>query len=134
MPLSVQAIDALVRSPSVDLILPGGSVRKPEGTLVGSATERSIASLRFDTAVMTCCAASSEAGVMAYDLGDAAVKQALRVASARTILLAEGAKFTRSALAVVCTLDEIDILVTDSSAPTAVLERLRAAGVQVELC
>ncbi|WP_432543325.1 DeoR/GlpR family DNA-binding transcription regulator [Kineococcus sp. SYSU DK002] len=134
MPLSVQAIAALASSPSVDLILPGGTVRKPEGTLVGSGTERAIAALRFDTAVMTCCAASPAAGVMAYDLGDAAVKQAMRTASARTILIAEGAKFTRSALAVVCSLDDLDILVTDSSAPPAVLERLSAVGVQVELC
>uniref|UniRef100_UPI003D7E7040 DeoR/GlpR family DNA-binding transcription regulator n=1 Tax=Kineococcus sp. SYSU DK005 TaxID=3383126 RepID=UPI003D7E7040 len=134
VPLSVQAIAALSGSPGVDLVLPGGSVRKPEGTLVGPATERSIAALRFDTAVMTCCAASPQAGVMAYDLGDAAVKQAIRAASARTLLIAEGAKFTRSALAVVCPLEEIDVLVTDDSAPAAVLDRLRAAGVHVEVC
>lgn len=134
MPLSVQAIAALTAGPGVDLILPGGSVRKPEGTLVGPATERSIAALRFDTAVMTCCAASPEAGVMAYDLGDAAVKQAIRAASARTILIAEGAKFTRSALAVVCPLEDVDVLITDDSAPTAVLERLSASGVHIEVC
>ena len=134
MPLSVQAIAALAGSPSVDLILPGGSVRKPEGTLVGPLTERAIAGLRFDTAVMTCCAAAPDAGVTAYDVDDAAVKQAIRAAAARTVLIAEGVKFTRSALAVVCRLEEVDVLVTDASAPADVLDHLRSAGVRVEVC
>jgi DeoR/GlpR family transcriptional regulator of sugar metabolism len=133
MPFSVQGIAALAGSSSVNLILPGGSVRQPEGTLVGPLTERTIAGLRFDTAILTCCAADPAAGVTAYDLADAAVKQAIRAAATRTVLIAEGAKFTRSALAVVCRLDEVDVLVTDPSAPPGALAALTAAGVRVEV-
>ncbi|AGL15979.1 DeoR/GlpR family DNA-binding transcription regulator [Actinoplanes sp. N902-109] len=134
MPFSVQGIAALAGSPSVTLILPGGSVRAPEGTIVGPLAERTLAGLRFDTAVLTCCAATPDAGVTAYDLADAAVKQAIRAAAQRTVLIAEGAKFTRSAMAVICRLDEIDILVTDASAPAGVLAGLTEAGVRVVVC
>jgi DeoR/GlpR family transcriptional regulator of sugar metabolism len=133
MPFSVQGIAALAAGPSVSLLLPGGTVRQPEGTIVGPAVERTLAGLRFDTAVLTCCGAAPAAGVTAYDLGDAAVKQAIRAAAQRTILIAEGAKFSRSAMAVVCRLEEVDILVTDPTAPADVLARLTDSGVRVEV-
>jgi DeoR/GlpR family transcriptional regulator of sugar metabolism len=128
MPLSVQGIAALAGSPSVSLLLPGGTVRHPEGSIVGPLAERALAELRFDTAVLTCCAADPDAGVTAHDLADAAVKKAQR-----TVLVAEGVKFHRTALAVVCGLEEVDVLVTDSSAPAEVVAGLVAAGVRVEV-
>jgi DeoR/GlpR family transcriptional regulator of sugar metabolism len=131
MPLSVQGISALSSSQTVTLILPGGTVRGTEGTIVGPLAERTIASLRFDTAILTCCAADPAAGVTAFDLGDAAVKRAIIAASARVVLIAEGAKFSLRSMAIVCGLEDVDILVTDASAPDDVLDRLRAAGVQV---
>jgi DeoR/GlpR family transcriptional regulator of sugar metabolism len=131
MPFSIQGIAALAAGTGVTLLLPGGSVRRPEGTIVGPLAQQALTALRFDTTILTCCAAAPAVGVTAYDLDDAAIKRALRGASQRTILIAEGAKFTRSAMAVVCRLDEIDVLVTDDSAPTEVLARLSESGVHV---
>jgi DeoR/GlpR family transcriptional regulator of sugar metabolism len=131
MPFSVQGIAALAAGSAVTLLLPGGSVRRPEGTIVGPLAQQTLAGLRFDTTILTCCAAAPAVGVTAYDLEDAAVKRALRAAAERTILIAEGAKFTRSAMAVVCRLDEVDVLVTDDSAPAEALDRLTEAGIRV---
>jgi DeoR/GlpR family transcriptional regulator of sugar metabolism len=71
--------------------------------------------------------------VTAFDLGDAAIKQAVAAAASRVILIAEGAKFALRTMAIVCAMEDVDILVTDSSAPPAVLDRLRAAGVEVSV-
>jgi DeoR/GlpR family transcriptional regulator of sugar metabolism len=54
-------------------------------------------------------------------------------AARRVILVAEGAKFSHSAMAVVCELSSIDVLVTDESAPEGVLDQLRADGMDVIL-
>jgi DeoR/GlpR family transcriptional regulator of sugar metabolism len=131
MPFSVQGIAALAAGSGATLLLPGGSVRRTEGSIVGPLAQQTLTVLRFDTTILTCCAAAPAVGVTAYDLDDAAIKRALRHASARTILIAEGAKFTRSAMAVVCRLDEVDVLVTDDSAPAEVLAGLREGGVHV---
>ena len=131
MPFSVQGIAALAAGSGVTLLLPGGSVRRPEGTIVGPLALQTLMGLRFDTTILTCCAAAPAVGVTAYDLDDAAIKRALRQASERTVLIAEGAKFTRSAMAVVCRLDEVDVLVTDDSAPAEVLTRLSERGVHI---
>ena len=90
-----------------------------------------IATLRFDTVVLGCCGISADGHVMAHDLGDAAVKQALFAAGGRRILVADGAKFGRSALVVAGKLSAFDILVTDSSAPGGPLAELEAAAVEV---
>jgi DeoR/GlpR family transcriptional regulator of sugar metabolism len=131
MPFSIQGIAALAAGSGVTLLLPGGSVRRHEGTIVGPLALQTLTGLRFDTTILTCCAADPAVGVTAYDLDDAAIKRALRNASERTILIAEGAKFTRSAMAVVCRLDEVDVLVTDDSAPAEVLADLSEGGVHV---
>lgn len=131
MPLSLQAAGVLGGNPSVNLLLPGGTARFGEGSLVGPMTEANLTSLRFDTTVLTCCGLSPEGGVTAHDLSDAAVKRAAIGVAARTVLVAEGAKFARTALAVVCPLARVDVLVTDEEAPPAVLRQLREAGVQV---
>ena len=121
---------ALAGSASVRLMMPGGETRSGELAMVGPLALASIATLRFDMVVLGCCGIS-DGHVMAHDLGDAAVKQALFAAGGRRILVADAAKFGRSALAVVGNLSAFDILVTDSSAPSEPLAELEAAAVEV---
>ena len=131
MPLSLHAAMALAGSASVRLMMPGGETRPGELAMVGPLALASIAALRFDTVVLGCCGISADGHVMAHDLGDAAVKQALFAAGGRRILVADAAKFGRSALAVAGELSAFDIVVTDSSAPGEPLAQLEAAGVEV---
>lgn len=131
MPFSIQAIAALAGAPEITLHLPGGTVRPEEGSVVGPLAESALRDLRFDTAIISCCAASAGDGLLAYDLQDAAVKRGMIASSRRVIAVAEGAKFRRSAMAVICALDTLDVLITDAAAPPEALEELRAAGVEV---
>lgn len=133
MPLSLPTANALTGSPSTNVLMPGGSARFGEGSLVGPLTEASLRGLRFDSVVLTCCGCSFDGGVTAHDLQDAAVKRAAVASSRRVVLVAEGAKFARTALAVVCPFDRVDVVVTDASAPDEAIDRLRAAGVDVVL-
>src|ERR1700728_1824890 len=55
MPVSLHAAAELSLNPSVRLLMPGGEVRFGELAMVGPLAEASIAALRFDTAVLTCC-------------------------------------------------------------------------------
>jgi DeoR/GlpR family transcriptional regulator of sugar metabolism len=131
MPLSIQAITALAGSPTVTLILPGGTARFDEGSIVGPLAEASLGALRFDTAVLTCCGISTSEGITAHDLQDASVKRVMIRSARRTILVAEGAKFALTAMAVVCATSAVDILVTDAGAPEAEVALLRESGTQV---
>ncbi|QRP47700.1 DeoR/GlpR family DNA-binding transcription regulator [Amycolatopsis sp. FDAARGOS 1241] len=133
MPLSLPSATVLSASPSITLLLPGGTTRFGEGSMVGPITESSLAALRFDTLVLTCCGLSPDDGVTAHDLQDAAVKRAARRSSRRTVLVAESVKFSRTALATVCAIEDVDVLVTDEEAPPDVVGRFREAGVDVRV-
>jgi DeoR/GlpR family transcriptional regulator of sugar metabolism len=112
--------------------MPGGEVRPGELSLVGPLATASLASLRFDTAVLSCCGLA-DGQVTAHDLGDAEVKRAMRAAANRTVLVVDSAKFARSATAVVCAASEVDVVVTDGSVPADTAAELRDAGVELLL-
>ncbi|WP_194818623.1 DeoR/GlpR family DNA-binding transcription regulator [Nocardia sp. XZ_19_385] len=131
MPLSLHAVNALTGASQVTLLVPGGQPRPAELALTGPLTEASLAALRFDTAVLGCCGLSAGDGMTAHDLGDAAVKRAAIASARRVIAVAEGAKFSRTALAFVAPATALHAVVTDEDAPEAATEALAAAGVTV---
>lgn len=133
MPLSLHIAHELADAPGIRLLVPGGEPRKGELALAGPLTLASLRALRFDVAVLSPCAFSLDAGMTAYDLGDAEVKrQAFEVAT-RSIVLADGEKWDRSALAYVCPADRPDVIITDATAPEEQRAALAERGVLVEV-
>ncbi|QIS11491.1 DeoR family transcriptional regulator [Nocardia arthritidis] len=131
VPLAVNSLAVLATAARVSLLLPGGTVRTGELSLVGPMAEQNLSTLRFDTMLLTCCGFSAHRGVTAYDLQDAAVKRAAMSASTRTIAMVDSSKFARTAMAVVCQTSAIDIVVTDTDAPHDAVAALRAEGIEV---
>ncbi|WP_031086454.1 DeoR/GlpR family DNA-binding transcription regulator [Streptomyces sp. NRRL WC-3549] len=131
MPLSLHAANALTGAPGPALLLPGGRPRPGELALTGPLTQASLASLRFDTAVIGCCGLTAADGLTAYDLEDAAVKRAAIASSRRVVAVADGTKFPRTALAHVAPVSALHTVVTDATAPAEETEALAAAGVDV---
>lgn len=131
MPLSLHAANALTGAGRLTLLLPGGRPRPGELALTGPLTEASLASLRFDTAVIGCCGLTAADGLTAYDLEDTAVKRAAIASSHRVIAVAEAAKLSRTALAVVTPASALHTVVTDGAAPDDEVEALTAMGVEV---
>jgi DeoR/GlpR family transcriptional regulator of sugar metabolism len=130
LPLSLHAASVLAQIDGVRLLMAGGEVRPRELSLVGPLATTSLGALRFDTAILSCCGLA-DGQVTAHDLGDAEVKRAMRASAARTVLVADGSKFARSATAVVCALDELDVVVTDGSIPADGAVALRSGGVEI---
>ncbi len=130
MPMSLHAAFLLSASSAVNLLIPGGEPRPGELAMTGPLTLASIGALRFDTVVLSCCGLS-EGRVTTHDLGDADVKQAMLRSSARVILAADSSKFQETAMAVVCELSDVDMIVTDTRAPIESLDALRASGIEV---
>jgi DeoR family fructose operon transcriptional repressor len=133
MPLSLHAVHVLSDAPApTALLIPGGRPRAGEGALTGPLTLASIAALRFDTAVLGCCGLSAAEGLTAYDLDDAAVKQAIIASSRRIIAAADASKLGRTAHAYVCSSALVHTLVTDTAAPADEVAALEGAGTVVK--
>ncbi|MFD1149018.1 DeoR/GlpR family DNA-binding transcription regulator [Saccharothrix hoggarensis] len=133
MPLSLHAARELLDAPKVRLLLPGGEPRPGELSLVGPLALASLRVLRFDVAVLSPCALSVDAGLTAYDLADAEIKQQALAVSSRTIVPVDGTKWGRTALAHICAADRPDVLVTDPTAPEDQRRALVERGVLVHV-
>ncbi|GHE08750.1 DeoR/GlpR family DNA-binding transcription regulator [Streptomyces alanosinicus] len=129
MPLSLQAIHAFGEGPGpATLLVPGGQPRAAEGALTGPLTLASLATLRFDTAIMGCCGLSAAEGFTAYDLDDSAVKKAAISAARRVVLATDASKLGRTAHAYVGPATILHTVVTDTTASPDEVTALKDTG------
>lgn len=133
VPLDLHAANVLSTGPDVELLMPGGRTTPGELSFVGHLAETSLRALRVDTAVLGVCGLSARDGLTAHDLDEVPVKQAAVAAAQRTIAVCHGAKFARTGLGFVGPVTELDVVVTDASAPPDERSRLTAAGVEVRV-
>ncbi|MGP4030620.1 DeoR/GlpR family DNA-binding transcription regulator [Pseudarthrobacter sp. 1C304] len=136
MPMSLRAVNVISGGGAAagrrpDLILPGGSLIRGELSFRGPMAESNIRSLRFDTAVVTPCALNLRDGLLAHDLDDAAVKRAGLESAARVVVACSGTKWNASAVALVASLDAVDVLVTDTRFSPEELGQLAQHSVEV---
>jgi DeoR/GlpR family transcriptional regulator of sugar metabolism len=136
MPMSLRAVNVLAEGGTAagrrpELLLPGGSLSAGELSFRGPMTESNIRSLRFDTAVVTPCALNLRDGLLAHDLDDAAVKRAGLESAGRVVVACSGTKWNASAVALVASLDAVDVLVTDKQLSPEELAQLAQHSVEV---
>jgi DeoR family transcriptional regulator of aga operon len=117
--------------PRFTIVVTGGTLRPKQHSLVEPLATTLLEALRFDTVFLGCNGIDSESGVTNVNLPEAAVKRAMIGAAARVVVIADGTKIGVRALAPVCGLDEIDVLITDASADTNELDAVRRQGIDV---
>ncbi|MER7082282.1 transcriptional regulator, DeoR family [Saccharopolyspora kobensis] len=133
IPLDLHSANALSNVPQVDLLLPGGRTKPGELSFTGHLAEASLRALRVDTTILAVCGLSAKHGLTAHDLEEVPVKQAAVNAAQRVVAVCHGAKFARTGLGLVCPVTDLDVVVTDTSAPEEARAELAAAGVEVRV-
>jgi DeoR family transcriptional regulator of aga operon len=83
------------------------------------------------TAILGTDGITASGGVTTHDETEARTNQAMVTHAQRAIVVADGSKIGRLALAQVSSLDHVDMLITDETADPGELDRIRAAGVEV---
>ena len=104
-------------SPATRVMLPGGLIRHGEQSLVGPATERTLADYRFDTYVMTVSAVDVTAGFTEWNEDNAAVKRAALKSATRCVAACDSTKFGQTAFARIAGVDAADQIHTDANLP-----------------
>lgn len=121
------ALAALSRGAKVHLI---GGPLCPEGAMaIGGAAERAASEFAADVCLLGACGLWPEFGLSAEDVGEAGVKRAMALASAKVIVVTSASKLDWQGRHKVLSLQEIDTLVTDAA--EAVLKPFVAAGIEV---
>ena len=120
----------LVANPQFRVFAAGGEVRSSSQETVGPSAESFLASYNIDVAFIGVDGVHAT-GCTTYDPVGARVNAVLHEQAKTTIVLADATKIRRVALAEVCPMSEVDVLITDDRAPQDALEEIRAQGCQV---
>ena len=110
---NVNIANELRAFPGVEVMVPGGVVRRSDGAILGEAAVDFIRQFRVDIAVIGASAIAADGALLDYDLREAHVARAIIENAHHVILAADSSKFERSAPVCIGNLSQVHALVTD---------------------
>ncbi len=117
--------------PGVEVMVPGGVIRRSDGAILGEAAVDFIRQFRADIALVGAAAIADDGAMLDYDLREVHVTRAIMEHSQHVILAADSSKFGRSAPICIGNLSSVHTFVTDRCDRKPILDICRRH--QVEL-
>ncbi|HVL97364.1 MAG TPA: DeoR/GlpR family DNA-binding transcription regulator [Solirubrobacteraceae bacterium] len=114
---SLAVYEELVPDPGIELVLPGGVVRRNYRSLVGVLAEDTLRQLKADVCLLGTSGIDGGLGVWDSTMVEVPIKRTMIEASDCVVLLADGGKFASGGLVRVCDARALDHLVTDGPLP-----------------
>lgn len=128
---SLAVASELQHAAGVEVILLGGVIRRGSPDLTGPVTENCLELFSADFAFQGADGIGNDGAIYNSDLRLARVDKLMRRVARRSCLLADHTKIGTTALARNGTLADVDIFITDTGAPAAVLKRLARLGPKI---
>lgn len=122
---SLPIANELIDYSEFEVIIIGGNVRKNEKSLFGPLAYRSIERLYVDKGFFGIGAVDIDAGYTNVHMGESEVSRLMMNHSAKKIMLADYSKFNTISMNRVATVEEVDVLITDSNTDQEILNQLR---------
>ena len=119
------------RSDGARIVSPGGELRVPSQSLVGSLALTWMSHLRFDVAFIGASGLQAQDGASVTSLEEAAMKQAAMARARRVILVAGAAKWNSPAAVGVAPWSAFHLWVTDAALSRAERSAIEKQGVDV---
>ncbi len=126
----IMIVSVLEDMEQVNIILMGGVVRKRFHCTVGMSSQEILSGLAVDKAFMGANSFSIEKGATTPDIFQAERKKGMISIATQVILLCDSGKMGKNSFAQFASLEEIDILVTDSIGESD-KKRLEESGIKV---
>ena len=130
---SVQHAIALANRENITCLLLGGRVRGRTLACVESWAVNSLKGITADVAIVGADGVSVERGLTTPDRIEAEIKAAMLAAARRKVVLADHTKFGDDHFAAFASLDEIDVIISDTGLDADVATQVETAGPMVVL-
>jgi DeoR/GlpR family transcriptional regulator of sugar metabolism len=128
---NLAVVEELLPDPGIELVLPGGIVRRNYRSLVGVLAEDSLRQLKSDVAYIGTSGVDLELGVWDTTMVEVPIKRLMIAGADCVVLIADAAKFAMTGIVRVCGPESIDHVVTDAPLPAACRSAVDAAGIEV---
>ncbi len=120
----------LMEIPDCTVILPGGQLRTKELTLSGFPAEENFLNFNVDKAFIG-IGGITEDGITDFHIGEARLHRQLVLNARQSVALADSTKVGIRAMNNVCTLEQIDLVITDHNADPKKVNALKKAGAKI---
>lgn len=121
----------LAANHSCEIVLAGGVLRRADGGIVGGLTVDMVKRFKFDYAVLGCSAIDADGDMLDFDGQEVMVSSTAIERSRRVMVVADQLKFARKAPLTICSLADVDALITDVSLTDDMMEKCRRWGTEV---
>ena len=120
-------------SDRISVLVTGGMVRSLQHSLVNPFGSMILGQISAHIAFIGCNGVQAERGVTNLNFAEAEVKRAMITAAREVVVVADASKLDVVEAARVCAVSEVDLVVTDRSAPADVIANLELAGTSVHI-
>ncbi|MBO0590171.1 DeoR/GlpR transcriptional regulator [Cellulophaga sp. E16_2] len=121
----------LINSLNINIIVPGGTLRKNSHSLVGPLAEKNLRNFYVDKLFLGVDGFDCSLGAFTPNIEEASLNQIMIEIAKDVILVADSSKFNRRSLAFICSTQKIDIIVTDDKISSENQKQLEELGVKV---
>jgi DeoR/GlpR family transcriptional regulator of sugar metabolism len=130
---SIPAASTLMARSGISLVVIGGGVNATVGGCIGTRSVLELQRFQIDVCFLGACAISVEHGIAGFDLADADFKRCALDVSGTTVLMVTNAKLETAAPYRIARIADVEHLLLEHDAPTAVIEALRGTGVSIHI-
>jgi DeoR family transcriptional regulator, aga operon transcriptional repressor len=123
----------LASAPFVNLIIPGGVLRRRSWSLSGPQAENAMRDLQADVLFLGVDSLDPAVGLMTPHLLEAQLNAQMIRSARKVVAVTDSSKLLRRNLSVIAPVDQVDLLITDRRADMACVAAIRARGVEVQL-
>jgi len=126
-------LPSLMAIPDAEIYITGGLLHRQFETLLGETSVEALGHFRAMKAILGIDGVSLHSGFTATHASVAAAKRKMASASETVLVVCDHTKFDQVCLMPIARFDEVDYLITDSSAPPDMVEAIRQHDTQVIL-
>jgi DeoR/GlpR family transcriptional regulator of sugar metabolism len=128
---NLAVVEELLPDPDIELVLPGGIVRRNYRSLVGVLAEDSLRQIKSDILFLGTSGVDLEVGVWDTTMVEVPIKRLMIAGANEVVLIADAAKFSMTGMVRVCGPESISHIVTDAPLPASARSAVDAAGIEV---
>jgi DeoR family transcriptional regulator of aga operon len=121
----------LAQFKNINLIVPGGYLRRNSLSLVGPLADKNLNNMYVDKVIMGVDGFDTKYGIYTPNIEEAYFNEIMIKVSKEVIVLCDSSKFKRRSLAFICGIDKIHYVITDDGIQESDRKLLEDAGIQV---
>lgn len=130
---ALQVAGELLKHPDVDILQLGGLIRKSSSSVVGSYAEDILKDFYCTKLYLGVDGIDFEFGITTSNSMEAQLNKKMMSVAQKVIVLSDHTKFGKRGFSKICSLDEIDEIITDKGIPASIAEKFISSGIKLTI-